>query len=146
MEREIDLNEISDGRLYDSNDMVKADCQDCAGCSACCRGMGSSILLDPFDFYRMEAGLGLTFEKMMADRQIELNLVDGIILPNLNMSENGEICPFLDKNGRCSIHAFRPGFCRLFPLGRLYENRSFRYFLQVPECRNTTVSYTHLCV
>ena len=40
MKRNIDLNEISDGRLYSSGDMVKADCHDCAGCSACCRGMG----------------------------------------------------------------------------------------------------------
>lgn len=33
MKRNIDLNEISDGRLYSSGDMVKADCHDCAGCS-----------------------------------------------------------------------------------------------------------------
>ena len=29
MKRNIDLNEISDGRLYTANDMVKADCHDC---------------------------------------------------------------------------------------------------------------------
>ena len=29
MRREQTLEEISDGKLYDSNDMVKADCQDC---------------------------------------------------------------------------------------------------------------------
>ena len=29
MRREVTLEEISDGRLYDANDMVKADCQDC---------------------------------------------------------------------------------------------------------------------
>lgn len=135
MEREIDLNEISDGRLYDANDMVKADCQDCAGCSACCRGMGSSVLLDPYDFYRFKVGIGLNFESLMAEKRIELNVVDGIILPNLTMAGPGEACSFLDENGRCSIHDFRPGFCRLFPLGRLYENGSFRYFLQVHECR-----------
>ena len=32
------------------------------------------------------------------------------------------------------IHAFRPGFCRLYPLGRIYEDGSFSYFLQVYEC------------
>ena len=31
MKRNIDLNEISDGRLYSSGDMGKADCHDCAG-------------------------------------------------------------------------------------------------------------------
>ena len=28
MKREVDLNEISDGRLYSSGDMVKVDCHD----------------------------------------------------------------------------------------------------------------------
>ena len=34
MRRNVDLNEISDGKLYTSNDMVKADCYECQGCSA----------------------------------------------------------------------------------------------------------------
>lgn len=29
----------------------------------------------------------------------------------------------------------RPGICRLFPLGRIYENGTFQYFLQTGECR-----------
>ena len=29
MRREVSMEEISDGKLYDSNDMVKADCHDC---------------------------------------------------------------------------------------------------------------------
>ena len=37
MKRKVDLNEISDGRLYSSGDMVKVDCHDCEGCSACCQ-------------------------------------------------------------------------------------------------------------
>ena len=31
MKRNIDLNEISDGRLYSSGDMVKSDCHDSGG-------------------------------------------------------------------------------------------------------------------
>ena len=38
MRREVTLEEISDGKLYDANDMVKADCQDCKGCFDCCTG------------------------------------------------------------------------------------------------------------
>ena len=53
MEREIDLQEISDGKLYTNKDMVKAGCGECQGCSDCCRGMGSSIFLDPMDIYRL---------------------------------------------------------------------------------------------
>ena len=66
MERAVDLKEISDGKLYGLEDMVKADCQDCAGCSACCRGMGSSIILDPYDIYRLEQGLGRSFESLVS--------------------------------------------------------------------------------
>lgn len=133
MDRNVSLEEISDGKLYDGNDLVKADCKDCEGCSACCRGMGSSIILDPYDVYRLEAGLKVPFGQLLAER-LELNVVDGIILPNLKMADSAQACSFLDRQGRCGIHPFRPGFCRLFPLGRLYENRSFRYFLQIHEC------------
>ena len=130
MEREIDLKEISDGRLYSSSDMVKAECGDCKGCSACCQGMGSSILLDPYDIYRLSTGTGLTFEDLLKDR-IELNMSDGLILPNLKMAGEKEACSFLNEEGRCSVHPFRPGFCRLFPLGRLYEK--VRKWIDIPD-------------
>lgn len=134
MERQIDMKEISDGNLYTSNDMVKADCGGCQGCSACCQGMGSSITLDPLDIFRLCCGLHTDFNGLMADK-IELNIVDGLILPNLKMAAGDtEACAFLDEKGRCSIHAYRPGICRLFPLGRIYEDGSFKYFLQVHEC------------
>ena len=133
MKRNVSLEEISDGRLYSVNDMVKADCQGCEGCSKCCQGMGNSIILDPYDVYRLTTGLGRTLQELL-EKEVELNVVDGIILPNLKMSGLKEQCSFLNKEGRCSIHALRPGICRLFPLGRYYENGSFRYFLQKGEC------------
>ena len=40
MERNVDIIEISDGRTYRDNDMVKADCGGCKGCSMCCEDMG----------------------------------------------------------------------------------------------------------
>ena len=134
MERYVRLEEISDGRLYGPNDMVRADCGDCEGCSACCRGMGNTIVLDPLDVHRISTALGAKFEEILIDK-IGLNVVDGLILPNLRMDGEGESCVFLNSQGRCSIHDARPGICRLFPLGRYYENRSFQYFLQTNECR-----------
>lgn len=133
MKRDIDLAEISDGKLYTLNDMVKADCQDCAGCSDCCHGMGASIVLDPMDVYRLCLGTGLPVAELLQSR-LELNVVDGIILPNLKLNGKEEACPFLNEKGRCSIHPYRPGICRLFPLGRIYEDGSVKYFLQVHEC------------
>ena len=134
MEREIDLKAVSDGRLYGANDMVKADCGDCEGCSACCRGMGTSIILDPLDIFRMTGYLNCSFEQLLEER-IELQVVDGMILPNLKMAGADEMCSFLNREGRCTIHPARPGICRIFPLGRLYENGAFRYFLQIHECK-----------
>ena len=138
MKRQVSLEEISDGRLYSKNDMVKAGCGGCRGCSSCCRGMGGSVILDPLDVFRLVAGTSRSFLELLTDK-LELNVVDGIILPNLKMSGREESCGFLNEEGRCSIHPYRPGICRLFPLGRYYEEsasggRSFRYFLQVQEC------------
>lgn len=135
MLRECNLDDISDGKKYLISDMVRADCNGCDGCSACCHDMGSSIVLDPLDFYRISKYLKLRFEVLLEDK-IELNIVDGIILPNLKMdSKVGKPCVFLDESGRCSIHSSRPGICRIFPLGRLYENNSFSYILQIKECK-----------
>lgn len=114
MEREIDLKEISDGRLYSSSDMVKADCGDCKGCSACCQGMGSSILLDPYDIYRLSTGTGLTFEDLLKGR-IELNMSDGLILPNLKMAGEKEACSFLNGEGRCSGSSIQTGILPSVP-------------------------------
>ena len=133
MRREQTLEEISDGRLYDSNDMVKADCHDCEGCCDCCQGMGDSVILDPFDVHRLSTGLKKPVEQLLQEC-LELGVSDGNILPHLRMTGAKEQCVFLNREGRCSIHAIRPGFCRLFPLGRFYEDGSFKYFLQVHEC------------
>ena len=136
MLRECDLDEISDGKKYSINDLVKADCDDCRGCSACCHGMGSSIVLDPLDVHRLMSHFQTRFEVLL-ESKIELNIVDGVILPNLKMNTQaaGEPCVFLNAEGRCTIHEDRPGICRIFPLGRVYENNSFSYILQIHECQ-----------
>ena len=77
-------------------------------------GMGTSIVLDPLDIYRMSAGLNVSFEGMI-DQVIELNVVDGVILPNLKMDGDEEACVFLDDgedaesmhSGRGSAGSFR---------------------------------------
>ena len=59
--------------------------------------------------------------------------MDGLILPNLCMGGK-DACSLLDENMRCSVHAYRPGICRLFPLGRVYTDSGFSYFLQKNQC------------
>lgn len=133
MRREGELSSLTDGKLYRSSDMARLGCNDCEGCSACCKGMGNSVVLDPYDVWRLEQGLGVPFAQMIG-RQVMLSVVDGLILPSINMESTGS-CPFLNEAGRCSIHAFRPGICRLFPLGRYYHDEGFSYVLMSGECK-----------
>lgn len=137
MIREVDIAEISDGKLYKANDMVKCDTNDCKGCSDCCHSVSDTIILDPYDIYMLGKGCGKSFATLLSEEKIELHMVDGLLLPNIKMQPNDGGCSFLNEEGRCSIHNFRPGFCRLFPLGRVYEEDHFDYFLQVHECPRT---------
>lgn len=127
------LEEISDGKIYGLQDMVRAACNDCEGCHSCCEDMGDSIILDPLDVYLLQKNLGVTVESLI-EKKIELRMVDGLILPNMMMSEETNCCVFLNDEGRCSIHSFRPGICRLFPLGRIYDEQGLSYFLQSVGC------------
>ena len=121
-------------RLYGNNDMVKVGCHDCKGCFDCCTDMGQSIWLDPYDVYQLTISLGKSFEALLV-QEAELHVEDGLILPNIRMAgEDVPKCSFLNAEGRCSVHAFRPGFCRLFPLGRNYEDGKLTYFLLEDAC------------
>lgn len=138
MRRDVDMLDISDGKIYGLNDMVKADCGDCNGCSSCCYGRGDTITLDPFDMIQLIEVTGLSYEQLL-EKRIGLSVVDHVILPHLKMTQEGNHCSFLEE-GRCGIHGHRPGMCRIFPLGRIYEERSFQYFLQTKECIKTNRS------
>lgn len=133
MKRNVDLNDISDGQLYSADSLVKISCNDCAGCEKCCHDMGDSIILDPYDVYMIYKGTGKVFETLLY-HEIDLGVVDGIVMPHIKMQEDSRCCSFL-QTGRCAIHNYRPGFCRLFPLGRIYhEDGTFDYFNQIYEC------------
>lgn len=127
MLRNVSLEEISDGRLYGLNDMAKLGCNDCAGCSSCCRGMGKHDCAGSLRCLAAD-GWFMCFAAAAFSGHLELNVVDGIILPNLKLAGDSEQCTFLNDAGRCSIHPYRPGICRLFPLGRYYEEDGFHTF------------------
>lgn len=126
------LDEISDGKIYDISDIVKADAGGCDKCSDCCKDVGDLVVLSPFDVYEMVRCLGIRFDELLGDK-IELRENNKIYLPYLKMKENKE-CSFLNNESRCSIHSKRPNICRLFPLGRVYQDDDFKYFLQVGNC------------
>lgn len=131
MLQDIDLDKITDGKLYKRDDYVKITCDNCKGCSDCCRTVGDSILLDPLDIYNLSKVLSKSFAEMM-ESEIEIRMVDNLVIPNIIIQDG---CKMLDENGRCTIHAARPGYCRLFPLGRLYDDDgNFDYIIQINEC------------
>lgn len=128
-----DFNEISDGRIYGIRDLVRTAPHDCEGCHSCCEGMGDSIVLDPLDVSRIIQGTGMDFDSLLKG-PVALGIAEGLILPHLKMTGQEESCAFLNEKGRCSIHAFRPGLCRTFPLGRMYEEGQVVYFRQKAGC------------
>ena len=137
MIREVDIDEISDGKRYHSNDMVKIGCNDCKDCkTCCCQNVGHTIILDPYDIYQLTVGLKTSFDELMSGDKpvIELSMADGILLPNILMQKDKNSCIFLDDKKRCTVHNYRSGFCRMYPLGRIYENGGFSYFNQIHEC------------
>ena len=127
------LDEISDGKLYDIGDMVKADTGGCTGCSDCCKDVGDLVVLTPFDVNEMVNFLGVSFNELLGDK-IVLRETNKISLPYLKMQDKNKYCSFLNKEGRCTIHSKRPNICRLFPLGRVYKGDDFKYFLQIGNC------------
>lgn len=125
-----------DGKEYRSYEAAPVGCDDCKGCSSCCREMGDTVIQDPYDLWlftsnmRLAGGAKVSFDILISeDGPWELSVHDGIVLPNIKMVEDGR-CPFLGANGRCSIHKFRSGLCRLFPLGRGFrEDGSVIYYV-----------------
>ncbi len=132
MRRTMNLSEETDGKLYKADDEVLLSCDSCSGGADCCRNTADTIILDPYDFYNLQKATGTDFAGGYKSF-FDLRVVDGLTLPYLLKSEESESCVFL-QNGRCGIHAYRPGFCRLFPLGRLYSKTGFDYILQTGQC------------
>ena len=128
------INPASDGRFYELHELVKANCHDCEGCSKCCEKMGDSIVLDPYDCYQLKANTGAGFEELLSQQMIALGVKDGLVLPHMKMTEKTDQCPFLNEEKRCSIHTYRPGLCRLFPLGRNFTEGNMNYILLTEEC------------
>ena len=118
---------------YCAEDLARIAPHNCEGCGECCRGMGDTIHIDPWDIMMLTSHLHMTFMELL-DRDLDLRVEDGLLLPNLAINDDHPVCPFLDESLRCTIHDFRPGICRLFPLGREYSGNGFHYILTEGQC------------
>ncbi len=157
MLREGSLEEISDGKLYGPTDMVRADTCGCKGCARCCEVMVDTILLSPLDVANLCEAVGKSFPELVEEGALEVRIIDGLMLPVLKgrpktdeaghplrnaYGEELAPCPFLSEEKRCTVHAYRPDLCRLFPLGRFYPEdpaEAFSYFLQDQQCDHPRV-------
>lgn len=128
------INPDSDGKFYTVKDMARTNCNDCKGCHACCTDMGDSILLDPYDLWQFATKESMFFAEMMQDGKIALTQENFMLVPYLCMNEQKNTCCFLNEEGRCSVHASRPGICRLFPLGRDFQRGELSYILLQKLC------------
>ena len=126
-------------KYYGLQHMVRIGCGDCKGCSDCCRDMGNSVVLTPYDVHTMSIGLGMSVDDLFA-HWLQLGMTDGLLQPSMAMDGPGEACHGLDAEGRCSIHKFRPSICRLFPLGRQYTDAGISYFVLEGACPATPKS------
>lgn len=128
------MNLNTDGKYYELDQLVRANCQECIGCHDCCVGMGDTIVLDPHDIWMLKQAVDMSVQEMMDKGLISLKVADGLVLPYIQMDSKTDACPFLNVEGRCSIHSYRPGMCRLFPLGRNYEEGRMNYILLTDAC------------
>lgn len=135
MIRDLDENLIKPEKLMTSADMARLGCEGCEGCGECCRDRASGITLDAWDMRMLKEGLTKDFDELLDSGLIEIRMIDNILLPVLGSKTDKDECIFLGRDNKCSIHDFRPGICRMFPLARLYhDDGSFSYFLQEGEC------------
>ena len=95
----------ADDLVNSLHDEVFADI-DCLQCANCCKT--TSPLFTQQDIGRIAAGLGMTRSTF--------------VQAYLTVDEDGDLvfqrpapCPFLLKDNRCSIYAFRPEACSAYP-------------------------------
>lgn len=86
------------------------------GCPANCCTHGPPIIVNPYELALICAAAGMSYEDLLDI--VETDRADGFPLV---MLPRDPACHFWTGKG-CSIYAARPLACRLFPLGRVFEN------------------------
>ena len=133
MIRKVEFSEISDNRYYRLEDLCKVDTDDCKNCHECCVGMDDTLILDPLDIFHISIAMEIDPEQLIG-KCIDLSRKNDLIIPHMMFNTSFSKCYFLSEEGRCRIHQYRPGICHLFPLGRIYHDSRFDYFLQTNQC------------
>lgn len=115
----------SDACALEENQPVGLTCGR-AGCDANCCKNGPPIVLNPYEISLICAASGRSYEDLLD--VVETERVNGFPLV---MLPRDPVCHFWTEQG-CRIYASRPLACRLFPVGRVFENGRSHFVL--PDC------------
>ena len=114
----------ADARVLADTDLLQLTCG-AAGCSSTCCKATAPIVLNPYEIARICKAAALSYEELLdvldTDRAKGFPLV---------MLPRDPVCHFWTATG-CRIYDARPLACRLFPLGRVFENN--RSHIVLPE-------------
>ena len=124
-------------KMLRNNQLKKDDIFDfkCNACGKCCR-RHDDIILTPYDLYEIAAKLEISVEKVVYD-YCDRGIGEISQLPVV-MVRRGK-CAFLTKDG-CILGNHKPVNCRIYPLGRGFDDDKLVYFSQPVNCgdRNST--------
>ena len=118
----------ADARVLAESDLLQLTCG-AAGCSSTCCKATAPIILNPYEIARICKASNLSYEDLLdvldTDRAKGFPLV---------MLPRDPACHFWTATG-CRIYEARPLACRLFPLGRVFEDgRSHIVLPEVNRC------------
>ncbi len=105
----------SDVSPLGETDPVQLSCGP-VGCPATCCKNGPHIVLNPYEISLICAATGLSYEDFLDI--VETDRVNGF---PLIMLPRDPVCHFWTGTG-CRVYSARPLACRLFPLGRVFDD------------------------
>ncbi len=122
-----------DEKTYTLDDMFQFRCGKSVECfNECCKDV--TIFLGPYDVLRLRQALNITATELIEKYTTVLATKRLIPLIALRMNEENEKrCHFVTPEG-CSIYAFRPWACRMFPLDVTETGKAFRTIIESDRC------------
>jgi Fe-S-cluster containining protein len=112
----------ADARVLTETEPLQLSC-DAGGCASNCCKTGDPIVLNPYEISLICRESNMSYEDLLDI--VDTDRADGFPLV---MLPRDPACYFWTKNG-CSIYTARPLACRLFPIGRVYDDMQSKFVL-----------------
>jgi Fe-S-cluster containining protein len=117
----------ADAKVLADSDFLQLSCG-AEGCSSTCCKAAAPIILNPYEIARICSESGMTYEDLLD--VVETDRANGFPLV---MLPRDPACNFWTERG-CRIYPARPLACRLFPLGRVFDNGQSYIVLPEANC------------